>query len=169
MAVVGKVFINAVSTPETNMTTECQSSVTIRPATVKDIPLITADLLEAARLDIERAGEHPVLMMAADMATYQTSVALSSDGYPLALFGVNKDGNIWMQMTNEVKKHPIAFIKAAKLWLSNQPHKLLYNYIDINNTALLKMVKRLGFKFLRVVPMTRNNLYYVEFVRLWIP
>ena len=149
------------------MTNECQSSLTIRPATIKDISIIAANLLEAARLDIERAGQHPVLMMAEDMACYETSVALSPDGKPLALFGVNWAGNIWMQMTNEVMNHPKAFMKAAKLWLSNQPHKLLYNHIDINNTALLKMVKRLGFKFLRVVPRTRNNLYYVEIVRIW--
>ena len=149
------------------MTQERQSSVIIRPATVEDIPIITADLLEASRKDIDRAGQHPVLMMAEDLACYETSVALSPDGKPLALFGVNWSGNIWMQMTNEVMIHPKAFMKAAKLWLSNQPHKLLYNYIDINNTALLKMVKRLGFKFLRVVPRTRNNLYYVEIVRLW--
>ena len=149
------------------MKNECYLASTIRPATVQDIPIIAANLLEAARLDIERAGQHPVLMMAEDMACYKTSVVLTPDGMPMALFGVNWAGNIWMQMTNDVLKYPKVFMKTAKLWLSEQPHKLLYNYIDINNTALLKMVKRLGFKFLRVVPMTRNNLYYVEFVRLW--
>jgi hypothetical protein len=149
------------------MTQESHSAVTIRPATERDIPSIVDDLLPAARQDISRAGEHPIFMMLLDMALYKTSVAFSPDGKPLALFGVNDDGNIWMQMTNEVMKYPKSFMKAAKLWLSNQPYKLLYNYIDINNTALLKMVKRLGFKFLRVVPQTRNNLYYVEFVRLW--
>ena len=151
------------------MTQESHSAVTIRPATVGDIPAIVDNLLAAAREDITRAGENPVLMMLLDMALYKTSISFSPDGKPLALFGVNENGNIWMHMTDEVMKYPKAFMKAAKLWLSSQPYKLLYNYIDINNTALLKMVKRLGFKFLRVVPMTRNNLYYVEFVRLWIP
>jgi len=149
------------------MTDECYLDKTFRPATVSDIPLIVDNLLVAAKEDIKRAGVQPVLTMLLDMALYKTFVVLSPDGQPMALIGVNSDGNIWMHMTNEAMKYPIAFMKAAKLWLSNQPHKLLYNYIDINNTALLKMVKRLGFKFLRVVPMTRNNLYYVEFVWLF--
>jgi len=149
------------------MTDECYLDKTFRPATVSDIPLIVDNLLVAAKEDIKRAGVQPVLTMLLDMALYKTFVVLSPDGQPMALIGVNSDGNIWMHMTNEAMKYPKAFMKAAKLWLSNQPHKLLYNYIDINNTALLKMVKRLGFKFLRVVPMTRNNLYYVELVRLW--
>jgi len=149
------------------MTTECYLDKTFRPAVVSDIPVIVDNLLPAAKADINRAGVNPVLTMLLDMALYKAFVMLSPDGQPMALIGVNSDGNIWMHMTNETMKYPKAFMKAAKLWLSNQPHKLLYNYIDINNTALLKMVKRLGFKFLRVVPMTRNNLYYVEFVRLW--
>jgi len=151
------------------MTKECYLAGTIRPATLSDIPIIVDNLLPAAQQDIKRAGQHPVLMMAEDMETYKSSVVLSPNGQPMALFGVNEEGNIWMHMTNDVLKYPKAFMKTAKLWLSIQPCKLLYNYIDINNTALLKMVKRLGFKFLRVVPKTRNNLYYVEFVRLWIP
>ena len=149
------------------MTQECYLAETIRPATLSDIPVIVDNLLPAAQQDIKRAGQHPVLMMAEDMAYYKTSVVLTPDGQPMALFGVSSTGNIWMQMTNDVLKYPKVFMKTAKLWLSNQPHKLLYNHIDINNTALLKMVKRLGFKFLRVVPRTRNNLYYVEIVRLW--
>ena len=149
------------------MTNECYLDKTFRPATVSDIPVIVDNLLAAAKEDIKRAGVHPVLTMLLDMAQYKTCVMLSPDGQLMALIGVNGEGNIWMHMTNEAMKYPKAFMKAAKLWINNQPHKLLYNYIDINNTALLKMVKRLGFKFLRVVPMTRNNLYYVEFVRLW--
>lgn len=167
MAVHGKDFTNDASTQETNMTKECYLEDTIRPAKTSDIPVIVDNLLPAAMLDIKRAGQHPVLMMAEDMTYYKTSVVLSPDGLPMALFGVDFTGNIWMHMTNDILKYPKVFMKTAKLWLSSQPYKLLYNYIDINNTALLKMVKRLGFKFLRVVPMTRNNLYYVEIVRLW--
>ena len=169
MAVHGKDYTNDASILDTDMIEECYLAETIRPATVSDIPVVIDNLLASAKEDIKRAGVHPVLTMLLDMALYKTSVILSPDGQPMALFGVNENGNIWMHMTNDVLKYPKAFMKTAKLWLSNQPHKLLYNYIDINNTALLKMVKRLGFKFLRVVPMTRNNLYYVEFVRLWIP
>jgi len=149
------------------MTKECHSTCIIRPATVQDLPLIINDLVLPGKDDMKRGGYNPAISMLLDLKTYDTSVALSPDNKPMVLFGVNKDGNVWMQMTNEVYKHPRFLMKATKAWLAAQKHKLLYNYIDIQNTTLLKMVKKLGFKFLRVVPMTSNNIYYVEFVRLW--
>ncbi len=148
------------------MAKECQSTCVIRPATIEDLPLIIENLVEPGKQDMKRGGFNPAISILLDLKTYKTSVALSPDNIPMVLFGVNKDGNVWMQMTNEVYKHPRFLMKATKAWLSQQKHKLLYNYIDIQNTTLLKMVKKLGFKFLRVVPMTTNNIYYVEFVRL---
>lgn len=148
------------------MAKECQSTCVIRPATIEDLPLIIENLVEPGKQDMKRGGFNPAISILLDLKTYKTSVALSPDNIPMVLFGVNENGNVWMQMTNEVYKHPRFLMKATKAWLSQQKHKLLYNYIDIQNTTLLKMVKKLGFKFLRVVPMTTNNIYYVEFVRL---
>lgn len=150
------------------MSKEYHSTCVIRPATIDDLPAIIEDLVEPGKQDIRRAGVNPVIAITHDLLTYETSVALSPDNKPMVLFGVNSKGNVWMHMTNEVYKHPRFLMKATKAWLQQQRHKLLYNYIDIQNTTLLKMVKKLGFKFLRVVPMTPNNIYYVEFVRLWI-
>lgn len=148
------------------MTKEYQSTCVIRPATLEDLPNIINDLVDAGKRDMQRGGVNPAIRIPIDLRTYETSVALSPDNKPMVLFGVNSNGNVWMQMTNEVYKHPRFLMKAIKAWLGQQKHKLLYNYIDIQNTTLLKMVKKLGFKFLRVVPKTTNNNYYVEFVRI---
>ena len=150
------------------MPKEYRSSCVIRPATFDDLPPVINNLVEAGRQDMKRAGVNPALQIYIDYLTYNTYLALTPDDKPMVLFGINNEGNVWMQMTNEVYKHPRFFIQATKTWLQQQKSKILYNYIDIQNTALLKMVKKLGFKFLRVIPMTKNNNYYVEFVRLWL-
>ena len=151
------------------MPKEYHSSCVIRPATFDDLPPVISNLVDAGRQDMKRAGLNPALQIYIDFLTYNTFLALTPDQKPMVLFGINDEGNVWMQMTNEVYKHPRFFIQATKTWLQEQKSKILYNYIDIQNTALLKMVKKLGFKFLRVIPMTKNNNYYVEFVRLWTP
>lgn len=149
------------------MPKEYRSSCVIRAATVDDLPFVVNNLVEAGWQDMIRAGLNPAIQIYKDFLAYDTYLALTPDDKPMVLFGINNDGNVWMQMTNEVYKHPRFFIHAAKTWLQQQRSKILYNYIDIQNTTLLKMVKKLGFKFLRVIPMTKNNNYYVEFVQLW--
>jgi len=144
-----------------------QSTCFTRAATKEDIPLIIDNLTPAGLQDIKRAGSNPAIKMLYGLKVSESIVCYSPDNIPLCLLGVTSSGNIWLHMTNEVYKYPRFFMKEAKAWLAKQQHKLLFNYIDIQNTTLLKMVKKLGFKFLRVVPMTSNNIYYVEFVRLW--
>ena len=144
-----------------------QSTCLTRKATIKDIPLIIDNLTQAGLQDIRRSGGNPAIKILYGLEVSDTIVAFSPDNIPLCLLGVTSNGNVWLHMTNEVYKYPRFFMKEAKAWLAKQQHQLLFNYIDIQNTALLKMVKKLGFKFLRVVPMTSNNIYYVEFVRLW--
>jgi hypothetical protein len=148
------------------MPREYHSNCIIREAQLDDLPAVLDNLVEAGKKDMCRAGINPAIQLYKDYKTYNTYLALTPDQQPMVLFGINNEGNVWMQMTNEVYKHPRFFIQATKTWLQEQKSQILFNYIDIQNTALLKMVKKLGFKFLRVIPMTKNNNYYVEFVRL---
>lgn len=143
------------------------STCLIRPATLKDLEFVQENLVDAGKQDMMRASINPVIAFLIDFKKNSLEVAMSPDNLPMVLFGVTTDGNVWMHMTNEVYKYPRFFMKATKAWIESQPHKMLYNYVDIQNTTLLKMVKRLGFKFLRVVAMPPNNNYYVEFAQIW--
>lgn len=149
------------------MPKEYQSACATRPATIHDIPSVLDDLMPAELEDFYRAGVDPVIQMLMDFQDYETTLFLSPDSKPMVLLGVNKEGNIWMQQTNEVFKHPRTFMRLAKWWLKSQPHKILHNSVDIQNTARLRMLKRLGFKCLRLHPVTKENIYYVEVVKLW--
>lgn len=149
------------------MAREHKSSCVIRPATLSDLPAFVDDLLDACIQEHIRAGKNPALSIALDMATYDTQLALSPDGKPMVLYGINSYGNMWMQMTNEVTKHPRAFVRAALDWLQLNKPKFLYNFIDIQNTTLLKFFKKLGCKFIGITPKTMNNNYHVEVVKIW--
>lgn len=139
----------------------------IRPATEADIPELLDNLLpEDLREIIEGTGYNPVLSTFYGMITSSTIVFTTPDSRLAGIAGVADDGCIWMHCTKAVKDIPILFCKEARSWVDKLPHPILYNRADIRNNLHLKLLKHLGFKFLNVVPMGPNNLYFVEFVRL---
>lgn len=141
--------------------------VSIRPATLADVPPISNNLLQEGINDMFRSGQHPTLAMAEGVLYDECYAAITDSGDYMALVGIGDDGNIWLQMTTEVKKHPLAFIRATKKFLKQRPEPLLYNEIDIQNTALIKLVKKLGFKVINVVQPWGARNYHVEIVKLW--
>lgn len=79
--------------------------------------------------------------------------------------GVQPDGCIWMLCTPVIYKHTHLFVRTARKWLDSRPERVLWNYMDKRNTTHLKLLKHLGFTFLREVPFGPNQLPFIEFVR----
>lgn len=147
------------------MTTE---NLDIRAATIDDIPSVLNDLVPAELEDFKRLGINPVTAALLDIQQYDTHIAFSPDSKPMVLFGTDDSGYAWMLNTNEVFRHPRSFMRQLKAWLDSQPHKILHSIIDIQNIARIKMLKRVGFKLLRLLPVEMNgkNHYFVEIVRV---
>ena len=61
---------------------------------------------------------------------------------------------------------PLLFARNAKRWLDSREDKLLWNIVDKRNTAHLKLLKFLGFKFLRELKHGPNQLTFIEFCRV---
>ena len=138
----------------------------IRPATLEVIPQIAERLLESdLREIVDGTGLNPVLSMSHSILNSE-AIAFYFNDECGGIAGTSSDGCIWMHCTDTVRKYPILFCKEARKWVDSLPHKLLYNYADIRNTLHLKLLKSMGFKFLRLVPLGPNNLYFVEFVKL---
>lgn len=137
----------------------------VRLATLKDVPVVASDLLEEGIEDFHRAGVHPVLCMAADTLSSKTFLLISPDNKPAALFGVYDDGCVWMNMTNEIRKHPKAFIKYAREFVKTLG-PILWNQVDIQNNNLRKFLRLIGFKVINVVLCDTKNIYYVEFAKV---
>ena len=88
------------------------------------------------------------------------------DGKTAGMAGVGKDGDIWMLCTPEIHRYPITFAREAKRYVDSRTEPLLWNIVDSRNTAHLRLLKFLGFKFLRKLNHGPNNVTFIEFCRV---
>ena len=87
-------------------------------------------------------------------------------GKTAGMAGVDPGGQIWMLCTPAIHDYPIWFARQAKRYVERQPDKLLWNIVDKRNVVHLKLLKFLGFKFLREVEFGPNKLSFIEFCRI---
>ena len=88
------------------------------------------------------------------------------DGKTAGMAGVGKEGDIWMLYTPDIHRYPITFAREAKRYVDSRTEPLLWNIVDSRNTAHLKLLKFLGFKFLRKLKHGPNNVTFIEFCRV---
>ena len=88
------------------------------------------------------------------------------DGKTAGLAGVGEGGVIWMLCTPEIERYPITFAREAKRYVDSREEPLLWNIVDCRNTVHLKLLKFLGFKFLRKIRNGPYNLEFIEFCRV---
>ena len=88
------------------------------------------------------------------------------NGKTAGMAGVDPGGQIWMLCTPAIHEYPMTFVREAKRYVERQPDKLLWNVVDKRNTVHLKLLKFLGFKFLREVEFGPNKLSFIEFCRV---
>lgn len=139
----------------------------IKQASIDDVVEVVDTLLPSDRTEIvDGTGLNPVLSMVNSVYFSNSVIFYVPDGTCAGMAGVSDDGCVWMHCTDAVRRYPILFCKEARKWINSLPHRLLYNKADIRNTLHLKLLKKLGFKFLRLVPYGPNNIYFVEFVKL---
>ena len=91
------------------------------------------------------------------------------NGETAGIAGVHENGQIWMLCTPAIHKYPLTFAREAKRFIDSRPEPLLWNICDKRNTVHLKLLKFLGFKFLREVKHGPNNLTFIEFAKCVIP
>ena len=88
------------------------------------------------------------------------------NGKTAGMAGGDPGGQIWMLCTPAIQEYPITFAREARRFVERQQDKLLWNVVDKRNTVHLKLLKFLGFKFLREVEFGPNKLSFIEFVRI---
>ena len=80
--------------------------------------------------------------------------------------GVHSNGQIWMLCTPSILKYPVTFAREAKRYVDSRQEKLLWNLVDKRNKVHLKLLRFLGFKFLRELEYGPNQLTFIEFCKL---
>ena len=88
------------------------------------------------------------------------------NGKTAGLAGVQEGGQIWMLCTPAIHEFPLTFAREAKRFIESRQEELLWNIVDKRNTAHLKLLKFLGFKFLRELKHGPYQLTFIEFCRV---
>ena len=88
------------------------------------------------------------------------------NGKTAGMAGVDPGGIIWMLCTPAIHEYPVTFARESKRYVESRTEPLLWNIVDKRNTVHLKLLKFLGFKFLREVSHGPNQLPFIEFCRV---
>jgi hypothetical protein len=108
----------------------------------------------------------PLTYLAAMSTVASTVYFTSPSGKAAGMAGVGKKGDIWMLCTNVIHEQPTLFARQAKRYVDSREEPLLWNIVDSRNEAHLKLLKFLGFKFLRKLKHGPNNVTFIEFCRV---
>jgi len=139
----------------------------IHPITYEAALEVATNLRSDDRREVvEGHGLNPMILL--PLAAEEGSAVYFTvpDGKTAGLAGVGDDGTIWMLCTPEIERYPITFAREAKRFVDSREEPLLWNIVDCRNTVHLKLLKFLGFKFLRKVTHGPNNLQFIEFCRV---
>ena len=88
------------------------------------------------------------------------------NGKTAGMAGVQAGGQIWMLCTPAIHEYPLTFARESKRFVESRKEELLWNIVDKRNTAHLKLLKFLGFKFLRELKHGPTQLTFIEFCRV---
>ncbi len=84
----------------------------------------------------------------------------------IAAMGGVTDGRIWMLSTPFCTDYPLTFARDIKRYVDSRPGKLLWNIVDKRNTTHIKLLRYLGFKFLREIPYGPYFIPFLEFCKI---
>ena len=140
----------------------------IHPATIEAALQVASNLLPEDRREVEEGhGLDPIEQLT--LAVHRGSCVWFEvpNGKTAGMAGVDpKDGMIWMLCTPEIEKYPHTFARESKRFVESRREKLLWNIVDKRNKVHLKLLKFLGFKFLRELKYGPNLLTFIEFCRV---
>lgn len=147
--------------------------ISIRRATEDDChriaPLLRADDVR----ELEASGSEPLKALLSGLKlSYEPLVGEDEHGKPLGMFGLCPSpdplvGIIWLLGTDEIEKHPIAFLRRSREWLQDfhRKHPVLMNCVDERNRLHMKWLRWNGFTFIRRLH-SPGGVPFIEFVRL---
>ena len=138
------------------------------PLTPEAAITVASDLLFADKREAMEGHGHDNVMsivMSALMAE-NSCYWKSPNGKIAAIGGTETDGKIWMLCTPAVKEYPLQFAKDKLRYVNSRPNKLIGNIVDKRNKSHIKLLRFLGFKFLREITFGPNNLPFLEFCKI---
>ena len=140
----------------------------IHPITMEAALEVASNLLPEDRLEVEEGHGIDATEALLDAVHKPSCVYfVVPNGKTAGMAGVDAGGQIWMLCTNAIHDYPLTFVREAKRYVESRDEKLLWNIVDKRNKVHLKLLKFLGFKFLRELKHGPNQLTFIEFCRVF--
>ena len=93
---------------------------------------------------------------------------VDKNNIPVGMFGVSKDGAIFLLASNEIKRIRYSFLRESRKVVDflNTKYPMLWNFVDCRNELHLRWLKWCGFKFLRKIKYGVSQKPFYEFIRI---
>ena len=139
----------------------------IHPLTIEAALKVASNLRPEDHREVEEGHGYDPIEYAKFIAQEGSAVYFTvPNGKTAGMAGVNTEGAIWMICTEAIKEYPHTFARESKRFVESRKEPLLWNVADRRNTVHLKLLKFLGFKFLRELKYGPNQLSFIEFCRV---
>ena len=139
----------------------------IHPITLEAAQEVASNLRPDDLREVEEGHGIPSALLPSLMSQNPSYVYFTvPDGKTAGMAGVGEQGDIWMLCTPDIHRYPITFAREAKRYVDSRTEPLLWNIVDSRNKAHLRLLKFLGFKFLRKLKHGPNNVTFIEFCRV---
>ena len=139
----------------------------IHPATLEAAMTVASNLLPDDYKEVtEGHGHDPLNGLVVGYQNCDSVFFEVPNGEIAGMAGVHSNGQIWMLCTPAIYDYPHTFAREAKRYVNSRKEKLLWNIVDERNKVHLKLLRFLGFKFLRRLKYGPNNLSFIEFCRV---
>ena len=140
----------------------------IHPLTEEAAFEVASNLLPEDRREVEEGhGYDPTVILPSTYDMGDSVYFRVPNGELAGIAGVHDKGQIWMLCTPAILKYPVTFAREAKRYVDSRQEKLLWNIVDKRNKVHIKLLRFLGFKFLRELKHGPNNLSFMEFCRVF--
>ena len=140
----------------------------IHPVTKEAAIAVASNLLPDDYREVKEGhGHDPVEVLPLCAAIGDSVYFTVPDGQLAGVAGVQDDGRIWMLCTPAIHKYPLTFAREAKRYVESRQEKLLWNIVDKRNKVHIKLLRFLGFKFLRELKHGPYQLPFMEFCRVF--
>ena len=139
----------------------------IHPLTLEAAIEVASNLRPEDRRELEEGHGCDPIEYAKFISQESSAVYFTvPNGKTAGMAGVNPEGAIWMLCTEAIKEYPHTFARESKRFVESRTEPLLWNIVDRRNIVHLKLLKFLGFKFLRELKHGPNQLSFIEFCRV---
>ena len=139
----------------------------IHPATLEAALRVASNLLPEDYSEVKEGhGHDPLTALVVGFHTSDSVYFTNTNDEICGMAGVHQNGQIWMLCTPAILDFPHTFAREARRYVRSRNEKLLWNFVDERNKVHIKLLRFLGFKFLRRFPYGPNNLSFIEFCRV---